>query len=232
MRNYATSLMATVASTLVALAQTTAPPVISPSQANGHRGETVTVCGRPAGFVCSKDGTAFNFPDPNGALFRVEILKANRRQFGLRLEDRFGQRNVCATGQVEPFGTSNQIVVTAVDNFVLEKDQPPPVPVFGPTAYRPDCDPDVMLPTLKRAVKPNYTAEALAAGISGKVGLRGVVETNGRVGDVIVIRSIERGLDIEAARAAKQFEFEPGTLDGIAVPVVVAFEIEFSIKSK
>ena len=47
-----------------------------------------------------------------------------------------------------------------------------------------------------------------------------------------MVRSLERGLDREAVRAAKGFQFEPATLDGVVVPVVAAFEIEFTIKSR
>jgi len=214
------------------LAQQDTQPALTPAQASAHRGETVTVCGHPDGFVCSLVGTAFNFAVSNELIFRVFIPKASRRQFGPRLEDRFAQRSVCATGSIDPFGQSSQIVVSSVENLVIESGQSPPATVFGPSAYRPDCDPGVESPRLKRSAPPRYTAEALAAGVQGTVTLRGIVEKNGQIGDVIVVRSLDRGLDAEAVRAAKQFQFEPGTLDGVQVPVMVSFEIEFALKAR
>jgi hypothetical protein len=46
------------------------------------------------------------------------------------------------------------------------------------------------------------------------------------------VRALDAGLTTEAARAAQQFQFEPGTLDGLPVPVIVSFEIEFSLEPK
>src|SRR5262249_20772367 len=122
---------------------------ISPSEANAHRGETVTVCGHPSGYMCSVVGTAFTFLGANGSMFRVFIPRMSRRRFGPGLEEQFSQRNVCTTGEVDPFGPYSQIVVTSPEKFVLGPEQGPPVSVFGPTAYRTDCDPDVIAPKLK-----------------------------------------------------------------------------------
>ena len=232
MRRLAASLVGICGIAVCVLAAQQSSTPISPSEAGNHRGEVVTVCGHPAGFECSSTGTVFNVVDATQLVFRVHIPKTSRRQFGVRLEDRFAQRNVCATGTVDPVESFTQIVVTTVQQFALASGQAPPETVFAPTAYRLGCDPDVLSPKIKKSVKPNYTAEALAAGISGKVELRGVVGADGRVGDVIVVRSLERGLDREAVRAAKGFQFEPATLDGMVVPVVAAFEIEFTIKSR
>lgn len=107
--------MAIVALTSVAHAEQGTPARVSPSDAKNHRGETATVCGHPTGFVCRSDGTAFILSAVSGSEFRIFIPKAARRQFGPRLEDRFGQRNVCATGPIEAIGTGSQIVVTVLD---------------------------------------------------------------------------------------------------------------------
>lgn len=232
MRCWALSLIGMLACGPVVLAQQDTRPVLTPAEASGHLGETATVCGHPDGFVCSIVGTAFNFTVSDRLDFRVFIPKSSRRQFGPRLEDRFAQRSVCATGPIEPLGRSSQIVVSSVENLVIESGQSPPATVFGPSAYRAECDPGVENPKLKRSVPPRYTADALSAGIQGTVALRAIVEKDGRVREVIVVRSLERGLDAEAVRAAKQFQFEPGTLDGVQVPVMVSLEIDFAIKGR
>jgi len=208
------------------------PSKLTVAEVKDYLGETAVVCGHPAGFVCSSGGTVFNFLAPDQSTVRVFIPKASRRQFGPRLEDRFAQRNVCATGKIDLLEASYQIVVTQPDLLVLEPGQPPPAPVFGPKAYRLDCDPDLVSPKLKKSSRPNYTAEAMSAGVFGKVQLRGVVEADGHVSDVLVVRPLAGGLTEEAVKAAKRFEFVPGTLDGMPVAQVVSFEIEFTLRDR
>jgi TonB family protein len=213
-------------------AQQQSPSTLTVAEVKDHPGEMAVVCGHPAGFVCSSAGTVFNFLAPDQSIVKVFVPKASRSQFGPRLEDRFAQRNVCATGRIDLLGTSYQIAVTHPDLLVLEPGQPPPATVFGPMAYRLDCDPGIVSPKLKKSIKPNYTPEAMSAGIAGKVQLRGVVEADGRVGDILVVRPLAGGLTEEAVKAAKRFEFVPGTLDGMPVAEVVSFEIEFTLRDR
>ena len=77
----------------------------------------------------------------------------------------------------------------------------------------------------------NYTPDAIANRIQGHVLLTAVVLANGTVGEVTVTRSLDTtfGLDAEAVRAAKQWLFNPGTKDGVAVAVRVTIEMTFSL---
>lgn len=90
----------------------------------------------------------------------------------------------------------------------------------------------VSLPSVVTSVKPQYTPQAMAAGIEGTVLLQIVVQADGNVGDVTVERSLdsELGLDKEAVSAAKQWTFKPGTKDGKAVMVRVHLEMKFTLK--
>ena len=89
----------------------------------------------------------------------------------------------------------------------------------------------VTYPRVIREVKPQYTADAMRAQIQGAVFLECIVLPDGTVGDVRVVKSLDStfGLDQEAIRAAKQWRFQPGTRDGIAVPVVVTIELTFTL---
>ena len=89
----------------------------------------------------------------------------------------------------------------------------------------------VTLPRLLRDVKPQYTADAMRAQKQGSVLLEVVVDTDGTVGDIIVVRSLDRtdGLDEQAVKAAKQWQFVPGTRNGVAVPVLVSIELSFTL---
>jgi periplasmic protein TonB len=98
-----------------------------------------------------------------------------------------------------------------------------------PGVYR--AGQDVSAPTIVRQVAPNYTADAMRKEIHGIVRLDCVVRTDGSVGDVRVVRSLDRvyGLDDEAIDAAKQWTFEPGLKDGEAVPVMVTIDMTFAM---
>jgi protein TonB len=88
------------------------------------------------------------------------------------------------------------------------------------------------MPVLVKDVKPQYTAEAKAARIQGVVRLDAVVLTDGTVGDVAVAQSLdkEHGLDDQAVKAMKQWQFKPGTRDGKRVDVRISVEMSFTLK--
>jgi len=90
----------------------------------------------------------------------------------------------------------------------------------------------VIAPKLVKDVKPNYTAAAMQAKISGDVTLEAVVLADGKVGDVRVIKSLDReyGLDDQAVTAMKAWQFKPATKDGAAIPVVVKVEMTFALR--
>jgi protein TonB len=98
------------------------------------------------------------------------------------------------------------------------------------TVYEPGSG--VALPTLVKDVKPSYTPQAIAAGIQGSVLLSVVVLADGTIGDVTVIRSLDTqyGLDAQAVSAAKQWLFNPGRKDGVAVAVRLTIEMTFSLR--
>ena len=57
------------------------------------------------------------------------------------------------------------------------------------------------------------------------------MRADGTVGEVRVVRSLDKryGLDDEAVKALKQWQFTAGQKDGVAVPVVVEVEMTFTI---
>ncbi len=106
--------------------------------------------------------------------------------------------------------------------------QPEP-PWPPPGVVRPG--PGVKLPRVLRDVKPYYPPEAMRQKIEGTVVVECVVETDGSVKQVKVTRSLDKtyGLDDEAVKVAKQWQFAPGMKDGYAVPVLVTIEFSFSL---
>jgi TonB family protein len=81
-------------------------------------------------------------------------------------------------------------------------------------------------------VKPQYTSEAMRARVQGSVTLEVIVKADGTVGDVRVVKSLDRalGLDAAAVRAAKQWTFRPATFEGKPVDVLVLIVLDFRIQ--
>ena len=90
----------------------------------------------------------------------------------------------------------------------------------------------VETPRLLREVTPRYTAEAMRAKVQGVVLVEAVVLPDGSVGDVTVIRSLDKvfGLDEEAMKAARRWRFLPGTRFGEPVAVLVTIELTFTLR--
>ena len=88
------------------------------------------------------------------------------------------------------------------------------------------------LPSLVQQVRPGYTTEALHARAQGTVAVEAVVNVDGSVGDVRVLRSFDPsfGLNAEAVRAVRQWRFRPGSRQGRVVPMTVTIELTFSLR--
>ena len=110
-------------------------------------------------------------------------------------------------------------------------------PGFGPgdggnQGSGPNRGGSVVMPAVLRNVKPRYTAEAMRRRIQGTVLVRAIVQPDGTIGDVRILRSLdpEFGLDQEAVRAAAQWLFRPAVMGGQPVPFVVSIELVFSLR--
>ena len=90
----------------------------------------------------------------------------------------------------------------------------------------------VIAPRLLREVKPGYTGEAMRARVQGVVRLQAIVLPDGSVGNMKIIRSLDHvfGLDEEAMKSVSQWRFQPGTLAGRAVPVLIEVELAFTLR--
>ena len=99
-----------------------------------------------------------------------------------------------------------------------------------PGVYR--IGPDITSPSLKKQVRPQYTRDAMKAHIQGTVLVEAVVGADGLVKGTRVVKSLDKkkGLDEQAVKAARLWEFNPGMKDGVPVPVLVTIELTFTLK--
>ena len=72
----------------------------------------------------------------------------------------------------------------------------------------------------------------MRAKVQGTVLLECVVGTDGNVGNIEVVRSLDPtfGLDGQAIEAARKWKFKPGTRFGQPVPVLVTIELTFTLR--
>jgi periplasmic protein TonB len=100
---------------------------------------------------------------------------------------------------------------------------------FGGGPYRPGGA--VVAPRILRQTTPRYTSDAMERRIQGSVWLEIVVTRDGVVGSVHVTRSLDPGgLDEEAVKTVREWQFEPGRLSGKPVDVVAIVVMDFSIR--
>lgn len=96
--------------------------------------------------------------------------------------------------------------------------------------YRPGNG--VESPVVLHEERPQYTAGAMRAKVQGVVEVEAVVLTDGTVGQVQIVRSLDDrfGLDEKAIEAVKRWRFRPGTRQGKPVAVLVNIELTFTLR--
>lgn len=88
---------------------------------------------------------------------------------------------------------------------------------------------DVKAPVVINKVEPAYTEEARQARITGIVILETVIDRNGMVKDIRVLKPLPFGLSEAAVDAVKQWIFRPATMNGEAVDVLFNLTINFKL---
>jgi TonB family protein len=88
---------------------------------------------------------------------------------------------------------------------------------------------DVKAPNVSRRVQPDYTESARKARVAGVVVLEAIINKNGTVEQVRVIKGLPLGLSEEAIEAVKQWRFKPGTLNGRPVDVIFNLTVNFKL---
>jgi TonB family protein len=78
--------------------------------------------------------------------------------------------------------------------------------------------------------QPVYTEEARLGRIQGVVILEAIIDEKGTVQQVKVLKGLPMGLSESAAKTAREWTFEPATLDGQPVPVYFNLTVRFSLQ--
>ena len=141
----------------------------------------------------------------------------------------FGQTNV-DNGQDE-----RDKFQTAVTDVVVEKPVEKPketvVQVFRSVEQMPQFPGGeaALMKFLQSHI--NYPPMAAENGVQGRVVVQFVVDKTGKVGEVVVVRNVDKDLDKEAVRVCKSLpKFTPGRQNGQAVAVWYTLPVTFKLQ--
>ena len=88
---------------------------------------------------------------------------------------------------------------------------------------------DVKAPVVVSRAEPDYTEPARKARVSGIVVVEAIIDKNGRVQQVKVVKDLPMGLSEQAAEAVKRWRFKPGTLNGQPVATIFNLTVNFKL---
>jgi TonB family protein len=85
-------------------------------------------------------------------------------------------------------------------------------------------------PQVLQQPKPPYTPKAKEAKIEGIVLINAVIQKNGSVGQIKILKGLGYGLDESVAKTiSREWKFKPGTLNDEPVDVSVVMEVSFRL---
>jgi len=129
-----------------------------------------------------------------------------------------------------PGGIPGGVVGGLLESKILPPPPPPPAPqpVVPPAPVR--VGGAITAPALLSRVAPEYPSIAVNAKVEGVVILEAIVDRQGRVEAVKVLRSVTL-LDAAAIAAVRQWRYSPLLLNGQAERFVLTVSVSFSLDS-
>jgi periplasmic protein TonB len=129
-------------------------------------------------------------------------------------------------------GVPGGILGGIVGGIVLPPPPPPPAPPLSPERSAPvRIGGNISAPQLTRRVEPEYPAFAAAARVQGIVILEALVDAQGCVESIRVLRSVHRLLDKAAMDALVQWQYSPLILNGKPVSFLLTVTFNFTAQS-
>lgn len=89
---------------------------------------------------------------------------------------------------------------------------------------------DVKAPVAINRTKPDYTDAARKGHVTGVVIVEAIVNKQGEVERVKVLKGLPMGLSEQALEAVKKWRFRPGTLNGEPVEVIFTLTVNFTLE--
>jgi len=124
----------------------------------------------------------------------------------------------------ESTDTSDLDFPDAGDSVVIPEG--PTGPAIGPM----QISGNVLAPVRIHSPDPHYPEEARHARVQGVVILQTIINTDGNVTDVKVLKGLPSGLTEAAVAAVSSWRFKPATLEGMPVAVYYLVTVSFSVQ--
>jgi len=125
-----------------------------------------------------------------------------------------------------PEDIDTEIEIPDTDIIFGIPEGPPPAEPEGPIRVGGDVQPPVKL----SAPSPQYTEIARKARIQGVVIVEAIIDKQGNVTNVKILKGLPMGLDTAAADAVKKWKFKPATLNGKPVAVIYNLTVNFRLQ--
>jgi protein TonB len=122
--------------------------------------------------------------------------------------------------------TEQQIDVPVDDAVFGIPEGPPPAEPEGPILVGGEVQP----PERTYSPQPTYTEIARKARIQGVVIVQAIIDKEGNVTNVKVLKGLPMGLEESAVEAIKQWKFKPATLHGKPVTVYYNLTVNFKLQ--
>jgi TonB family protein len=111
-----------------------------------------------------------------------------------------------------------------------KKEDAAPTPVAKKTPKRVRVSQGVTEGLLVKKVTPQYPETALWTKISGSVVMSALIEKNGDIGSLQVIKPVGAGLDEAAYDGVKKWKYQPYLINGQPVEVVTQITVNFQLR--
>lgn len=130
-------------------------------------------------------------------------------------------------GEVGGTGTGTEGTGTGGPEAPVVPEPPPPPPPVPDAPLR--VGGDVKAPVAIERGDANYTETARRAKITGVVVVEAIIDKQGNVDHVKVIKGLPMGLSEEAATAVRKWKFRPGTMNGEPVATIFNLTVNFKL---
>ncbi len=114
-----------------------------------------------------------------------------------------------------------------IDDLVIGIPEAPPEPAPDGPIY---VTGDVQKPEKVSSPAPQYTEIARKARIQGVVILQSIIDEQGNVTEVSILKGLPMGLSESAMDAVRQWKFKPATLNGKPVAVYFNLTVNFQLQ--
>ena len=132
-----------------------------------------------------------------------------------------------------PGGVEGGVPGGIVGGVVGGLPEPPPPPAPPPATRAPvRIGGQIQAPTLIHRVEPYYPPTAVDARLQGLVILEAIVDRDGNVAELKVLRSASPLLDREAVLAVKQWRYSPLVLNGQRERFVLTVMLSFNLETR